>query len=101
MRLFDRLFTRRRRIPAFARLPQRVRKRLASACGELDAAEAEIAEALDLPQPPRLPMPSRCLRPRPPLQPRPPSMFSLFRCPLAPFVTVTGSVLCLATMAER
>lgn len=54
MRLFDRLFTRRRRIPAFARLPQRVRKRLASACGELDAAEAEIAEALDLPQPPRL-----------------------------------------------
>ena len=54
MRLLDRLFTRRRRLPEFAGLPDGVRRRLTGACIELTEAEDRMAARLGLASPPRL-----------------------------------------------
>ena len=54
MRLLDRLFTRRRRLPEFAGLSGGVRRRLAGACRELTEAEDRVAARLGLASPPRL-----------------------------------------------
>ena len=54
MRLFDRLFTRRRQQPRFADLSDRARGRLAVACRELTDAEDWMAEQLGLGRPPGL-----------------------------------------------
>lgn len=54
MGMLDKLFTRRRRLPCFAALSPRVRRRLAPVCKELNDAEQDIARHLGLPQAPRL-----------------------------------------------
>jgi len=54
MGMLDKLFTRRRRLPCFAALAPRIRRRLAPVCRELGDAEQDIARHLGLPQPPRL-----------------------------------------------
>lgn len=54
MGLLDKLLTRRRRMPLFARLAPRIRLRLNIVCRELSEAEEELAARLGLPQPPRL-----------------------------------------------
>lgn len=54
MGILDRLLTRRRRMPLFATLAPRIRRRLNVVCRELSDAEEEIAARLGLPQPPRL-----------------------------------------------
>ena len=54
MRLLDRLFTRRRRLPDFAGLQGGVRRRLRGACLELTEAEDRAAARLGLAAPPRL-----------------------------------------------
>ena len=54
MRLLDRLFTRRRRLPEFAGLSGSVRRRLTGACLELTQAEDRLAARLGLASPPRL-----------------------------------------------
>jgi hypothetical protein len=54
MRIFNKLFTRRRDQPHFSELPTRVRQRLALACRELSKEEEAVAARLDLPHPPRL-----------------------------------------------
>jgi hypothetical protein len=54
MRLLDRFLIRRRALPRFSALPANVRRRLALACREVTKAEAEMAQQLALPAPPRL-----------------------------------------------
>lgn len=54
MRLLDRLFTRRRRLPRFDNVAEIVRHRLAVACLELTEAEDQAAAQLELVLPPRL-----------------------------------------------
>jgi len=54
MGILDKWLTRRRRLPSFAALAPRVRRRLVPVCRELADAEQELADYLDLPQPPRL-----------------------------------------------
>ena len=54
MNLLDRMLTRRREQPAFAKLLPHVRRRLGRACRELSQAEEQIAERLGLDHPPRL-----------------------------------------------
>jgi ABC-type branched-subunit amino acid transport system ATPase component len=54
MGILDRLLTRRRRMPHFAALAPRVRRRLNTVCAELSEAEEEMAASLGLTQPPRL-----------------------------------------------
>ena len=54
MRLLDRLFTRRRRLPEFGGLSGGVRRRLTRACRDLAEAEDRVAARLGLPSPPRL-----------------------------------------------
>lgn len=54
MGILDRLLTRRRRMPRFATLAPRIRRRLAIVCGELSEAEEDMAARLGLPQAPRL-----------------------------------------------
>lgn len=54
MGILDRLLTRRRRMPRFALLAPRIRRRLGPVCRELSEAEDEVAARLGLPQPPRL-----------------------------------------------
>jgi hypothetical protein len=54
MGFLRRLLVRRQSHPRFSALPLRVRKRLALACQELSEAEAELAQRIGLPEPPRL-----------------------------------------------
>lgn len=54
MGILDKWLTRRRGLPSFAALGPRVRRRLGPVCQELASAEQELAEHLNLPQPPRL-----------------------------------------------
>ena len=54
MGFLDKWLTRRRRLPSFAALAPRVRRRLVPACRELADAEQQLAAHLGLPQPPRL-----------------------------------------------
>jgi len=54
MGILDMLLTRRRRMPLFAALAPRVRRRLNIVCRELSEAEEELAARLGLPEPPRL-----------------------------------------------
>ena len=54
MGILDRLLTRRRRMPRFATLALRIRRRLNIVCRELSEAEEELAARLNLPHPPRL-----------------------------------------------
>lgn len=54
MSLLARLFTRRRRLPRFADLPDAVRSRLDDACHELTEAEDRMAARLQLAVVPRL-----------------------------------------------
>lgn len=54
MGILDSLLTRRRRMPRFALLAPRIRRRLGLVCRELSEAEEELAAHLGLPRPPRL-----------------------------------------------
>lgn len=54
MGIVDSLLTRRRRMPRFALLAPRIRRRLTLVCRELSEAEDEVAARLGLARPPRL-----------------------------------------------
>lgn len=54
MGILDSVFVRRRALPRFSSLSERVRRRLNLACRELTEAETEMAEKLGAPRPPRL-----------------------------------------------
>ena len=54
MGIIDKLLTRRRRLPSFAALAPRIRRRLAPVCKELSDAEQDVADYLGLSRPPRL-----------------------------------------------